>query len=332
MPNRRTLRNTPSFTKPTSPAASCLHLIRHLQPVTRATLVNGSGKSQPTVTRAVAALMEAHLVRERPDLSIPQGPGRPTIPIELAPSPWVHIGVAVGTRATYIGAYNTRGIALREKMIEIRPASTSIDTYIDAITTAITELTTLSELPLASIGISSSGRVSPTGLVTAANLGWDRLDIVSTLYKRIPVPIAVTSVITAIAGAEQQAQDPKHPSTTLIFYADDSTGAALQTTESITTVPIDTSSEDVALLSEAAVHLVAEHAPNSIVLAGSAFSNPDDARTVGKALRSSPTNPNIEIRVFPTHLDNARAAARAVALDHLIEDPLGLAKRILTSC
>ncbi|CAB0673223.1 ROK family protein [Corynebacterium diphtheriae] len=332
MPNRRTLRNTPSFTKPTSPAASCLHLIRHLQPVTRATLVNGSGKSQPTVTRAVAALMEAHLVRERPDLSIPQGPGRPTIPIELAPSPWVHIGVAVGTRATYIGAYNTRGIALREKMIEIRPASTSIDTYIDAITTAITELTTLSELPLASIGISSSGRVSPTGLVTAANLGWDRLDIVSTLYKRIPVPIAVTSVITAIAGAEQQAQDPKHPSTTLIFYADDSTGAALETTESITTVPIDTSSEDVALLSEAAVHLVAEHAPNSIVLAGSAFSNPDDARTVGKALRSSPTNPNIEIRVFPTHLDNARAAARAVALDHLIEDPLGLAKRILTSC
>ncbi|CAB0886473.1 ROK family protein [Corynebacterium diphtheriae] len=332
MPNRRTLRNTPSFTKPTSPAASCLHLIRHLQPVTRATLVNGSGKSQPTVTRAVAALMEAHLVRERPDLSIPQGPGRPTIPIELAPSPWVHIGVAVGTRATYIGAYNTRGIALREKMIEIRPASTSIDTYIDAITTAITELTTLSELPLASIGISSSGRVSPTGLVTAANLGWDRLDIVSTLYKQIPVTIAVTSVITAIAGAEQQAQDPKHPSTTLIFYADDSTGAALETTESITTVPIDTSSEDVALLSEAAVHLVAEHAPNSIVLAGSAFSNPDDARTVGKALRSSPTNPNIEIRVFPTHLDNARAAARAVALDHLIEDPLGLAKRILASC
>lgn len=275
--------------------------------------------------------MEAHLVRERPDLSIPQGPGRPTIPIELAPSPWVHIGVAVGTRATYIGAYNTRGIALREKMIEIRPASTSIDTYIDAITTAITELTTLSELPLASIGISSSGRVSPTGLVTAANLGWDRLDIVSTLYKRIPVPIAVTSVTTAIAGAEQQAQDPKHPSTTLIFYADDSTGAALQTTESITTVPIDTSSEDVALLSEAAVHLVAEHTPNSIVLAGSTFSNPDDARTVGKALRSSPTNPNIEIRVFPTHLDNARAAARAVALDHLIEDPLGLAKRILAS-
>ncbi|MFA1417056.1 ROK family protein [Corynebacterium diphtheriae] len=332
MPNRRTLRNTLSFTKPTSPAASCLHLIRHLQPVTRATLVNGSGKSQPTVTRAVAALMEAHLVRERPDLSIPQGPGRPTIPIELAPSPWVHIGVAVGTRATYIGAYNTRGIALREKMIEIRPASTSIDTYIDAITTAITELTTLSELPLASIGISSSGRVSPTGLVTAANLGWDRLDIVSALYKHIPVPIAVTSVITAIAGAEQQAQDPNHPSTTLIFYADDSTGAALQTPDNITTVPIDTSSEDVALLSEAAVHLVAEHTPNSIVLAGSAFSNPDDARTVGKALRSSPTNPNIEIRVFPTHLDNARAAARAVALDHLIEDPLGLAKRILTSC
>lgn len=276
--------------------------------------------------------MEAHLVRERPDLSIPQGPGRPTIPIELAPSPWVHIGVAVGTRATYIGAYNTRGIALREKMIEIRPASTSIDTYIDAITTAITELTTLSELPLASIGISSSGRVSPTGLVTAANLGWDRLDIVSALYKHIPVPIAVTSVITAIAGAEQQAQDPNHPSTTLIFYADDSTGAALQTPDSITTVAIDTSSEDVALLSEATVHLVAEHAPNSIVLAGSAFSNPDDARTVGKALRSSPTNPNIEIRVFPTHLDNARAAARAVALDHLIEDPLGLAKRILASC
>ncbi|MCQ9370771.1 ROK family protein, partial [Corynebacterium sp. 35RC1] len=69
------LRTAPSFTRPSSPAAACLHLIRHFQPVMRSTLIEGTGRSQPTVTRAVSALIGADLVRERPDLSTPTGPG-----------------------------------------------------------------------------------------------------------------------------------------------------------------------------------------------------------------------------------------------------------------
>ncbi|MCQ9359671.1 hypothetical protein NQ007_08830 [Corynebacterium sp. 142RC1] len=50
---------------------------------------------------------------------------------------------------------------------------------------------------------------------------------------------------------------------------------------------------------------------------------------MGRALRQVAAD--AEIRVIPTHLDNARAAARAVALDRLIDDPLGLAKRLASA-
>ncbi|MBH5295317.1 ROK family protein [Corynebacterium ulcerans] len=332
MHTRSHLRNTPSFTQPSVPAASCLHLIRHFQPVTRSKLVTGSGKSQPTVTRAVAALMEAKLVRERPDLSIPNGPGRPTIPIELSVSPWAQIGVAVGTKTTYVGAYSTRGVAIQEKILDIVPAQMSADQYAETLAIAIREIAELSELPLANVGIATSGHVNSLGLVTAKNLGWEGVDLAGRIYNRISAPVTVSSAITAIAGAEQQAQNPDAPANSLIFYADDSIGAALQNLQEVVILPLDENIHGSSSLGASAVALVEQTRPKVIVLAGSAFENSEDALAVGQELRKSPhgTKDKLEIRVIPTHLDNARAAARAIAMDRLIEDPLGLAKRLVT--
>ena len=74
----------PPFSSPRTPASKCLHLIR-LNPITsRSELVEATGLSQPTVTRAIAALVKAGYVVERNDLTRSQVRGRPTIPLELA--------------------------------------------------------------------------------------------------------------------------------------------------------------------------------------------------------------------------------------------------------
>lgn len=326
MQKTATAASTPAFARPTTPAAVCMHITRLRQPVTRSTLVELSGKSQPTVTRAVTALIDAKLVRERPDLSTPSGPGRPTIPIELDQSPWVQVGIAVGTKSTYIGAYNTRGQALREQFVEVSPAHMSPSDFVGAIAPHVQALSQATNLPLASIGMATSGHVSREGLVTASNLGWERIDIGSHLRSRFSAPLTITSVITAIAGAEQQLQSPEKTNTVLLFYVDDSNGAAVLTPEGV--VRLDVANTDSqTTLGSIAVALAKETTPSTIVLAGSAFANPKDARSVALAIKSS-RNRDVELRVIPTHLDNARAAARAVALDRLINDPLGLSKRM----
>lgn len=288
----------------------------------RAKLIEGSGRSQPTVTRAVSSLIQAGLVRERPDLSSPKGPGRPTVPLELAKSPWIQLGIAVGTKATYIGAISSRGTVLREQMINVTPAKISVDEFIDIVVTHTANIASYSELPVAAFGMTTSGTVTDTGVVTAPNLGWEHAELLPRLKRRIYIPITISSVVTAIAGAEQQAQSPDKPGRVLVFYADDSIGAALATPTGVQPLPV----RSARTLEESATGLLQGVVPEEIVLAGNAFEIPETARGVGRALRE--VAPEAEIRVIPTHLDNARAAARAVALDRLIGDPLGLAKHV----
>lgn len=319
------------FSGPTNPAALCLQIIRQHQPITRSFLVGTTPLSQPTITRATAKLIEAHLIHERPDLVIPSGPGRPTIPLEFAPNPWVMVGIAVGTRSTFIGMFGTRGQLLREKFLQIEPKDMSAEAFCAELVPHVTAMAHSALLPLAAVGVSTSGQVSDNDLITAPNLGWEKANLTAELESQLYVPITLTSVVEAIAGAEQQNQVSILPSTEaiqdrgLVFYADDSIGAAVHTTTSVETLSVDSTSED---YSDAILSLAAETAPSRIVLAGSAFQNREDARAIGRAIRSSEFS-TTEIRVIPTHADNARAAARAVALSPLIADPVSLAKKVL---
>ncbi|QDZ41777.1 ROK family protein [Corynebacterium sp. sy039] len=326
MRNKFTVASTPAFARPQTPAAVCMHITRLQQPVTRQTIVKLSQKSQPTVTRAIKALIDAQLIKERHDLSTIAGPGRPTIPIQLNTSPWVQIGIAVGTHSTYIGAYNIRGQVLREKFVDITVAQIHPKEFITHLTPHIHGIIEGIGLPLANLGIATSGTVNADGLVTAPNLGWDRVDISNYLHNQFAIPITITSVITAIAGAEQQLQSPEKKDKVLLFYVDDSNGAAILTTDGVYRLDVAKTDSRVAL-GAIAVALAKETKPDTIVLAGSAFAQQTDARKVGHSIKHS-YKKEVELRVIPTHLDNARAAARAVALDRLINDPLGIAGRM----
>jgi len=199
---------SPVFRGPTTPAAVCFQVIRLKQPVTRTHLFQHSTHSQPTIARAVTALIDAHLVRERPDKIVAEGPGRPKIPLEMTPTPWVHVGVALGTKSTYLGIYGTRGQLLREQFVEITPAKHRMSAFIAEIIPHINAMVASTQLPLANIGISASGVVREQKFITAPNLGWDSEDIVTPFARLFDVPITVASVVEAIAGAEQQTQEP----------------------------------------------------------------------------------------------------------------------------
>lgn len=221
---------TAAFSQPQTPAAKCLHLIRTRQVIARSELVSATGLSQPTVTRAVSALINAGLVHERNDLSNAKGRGRPTIPIELAPSPWLHAGIAIGTTSTYIALYDAKGRTFRDGHVNRNVADVSPEDFVEYIIAGLHQLTNGVTNPLVSVGVTASGRVSPDGVVNAPNLGWHDLDLASRLRYQFSVPVIVASAVPALLAAEMQTTElpaPGESETVLNLFADDTLGAAI---------------------------------------------------------------------------------------------------------
>lgn len=221
---------TTVFSRPRNPAAKCLHLIRTRQIVARSELVTATGLSQPTVTRAVSALIEAGLVQERNDLSSAKGRGRPTIPIELAPGPWLHAGVAIGTTSTYIALYDARGRTFRDGHVNRHVAEVSPEDFVEYVIAGLHQLTNGLHHPLVSVGVTSSGRVSPEGVVDAPNLGWHNLDLAARLRYQFSVPVVVASAVPALLAAEMHSVElpaPGEGEVVVNLFADDTLGAAV---------------------------------------------------------------------------------------------------------
>src|SRR5690625_99215 len=243
----------PVFTPPQTPAARCLHLVRLNPIITRSELVETTGLSQPTITRATAALLEAGLVQERTDLTRTRGRGRPTVPLEVADSKWILAGIAIGTSRTHIALFDTMGRTLREDDIATPVARLSESDFIEHIMAGVKRLTTGISRTLVSVGVTTSGNVDGDGLVWASNLGWEGVDIGERLRYQFNVPVVVSSAIPAILGSETQSAELDKQENVLVLFADDSTGAALSTEEGVTQlVPLPTISSELLNLKDAA--------------------------------------------------------------------------------
>lgn len=228
------------FSRPQLPAAKCLHLIRTRQILTRSDLVTATGLSQPTVTRAVNALIDLGLVHERTDLSQAKGRGRPTIPLELAPSPWLHAGIAIGTTSTYIALYDAKGRTFRDGHVARNVAETSPEDFLEYIIAGLHQLTNGVSNPLVSVGVTTSGRVSHEGVVNAPNLGWHNLDLAERLRYQFSVPVVVASAVPALLAAEIQSAElpaPGQMDNSLNLFADDSLGAAVSDERGVHSIP-----------------------------------------------------------------------------------------------
>ena len=304
------LNSTPAFSRPATPASKCFHLMRLQQQTTRGELVAATGLSQPTVTRAVTALLKAGLVIERNDLTHSKGRGRPTIPLELADLHWVHAGIAVGTTTTYIGLYDTHGRTVRDVDVDTPMAKLGADDFIEHVMAGLNRLTAGLDRPLVSVGVTFPGRVSDDGVVDAPSLGWNGVDVAGRLRFQFSVPVTVTAAVPAILGSELQVAETDFGSpapTVMTLFADDSVGAAVSGQDRITQLELpsavvnelgtagvlrasgtsaarlrqlvdapdpgirDLLNTRARRLGELTAQLAVEHRPSTVVVAGSAF-------------------------------------------------------------
>ena len=355
-------RPEPVFALPTTPAGKCLFLMRQQSLTTRSDLIDATGLSQPTITRAVASLLDVGLATQRTDLTRSHGRGRPTVPLQVTGEDWTHAGLAVGTHSTYIGLFDVRGRTVRETDIDLPVGRMAGDDVVEHLIAGLNRLTAGLDRPLRTVGVTFPGFVRDDGRIHAPSLGWDDVDIAARLRYQFSIPATISAAVPAFLGAELQDADTQfadEPSVALALFADDSIGAAISGPTGVTQVSVPladdsilptagllagtgaaTLSELVASgearelldtratgLGELAADLIADHAPSTVVVAGSAFI--DDplapgrfARTVRAAL--GPAADSVSLRLIPTHREFVRAIARAVALDPLLRDPLAL--------
>lgn len=362
----------PIFSRPSTPAAKALHIIRlnKLNHAGRLTLRNdivaATGASQPTVARAVTALLNKGLLRERPDLAKVHGRGRPSSPLEFAPNDWRLAGIAVGTSETFVALYDIHGRIMADTVVHSRVAHTQDSDFLEHIIAAVHRLSTHAGGTLMSLGVTTSGYVSPDGCVDAPNLGWHRMNLAERLRYHFALPVSVTSAVPAILASEIQSEDlPARTEAAassprvLVLFADDSIGAAFSDevgVHSIPTLPstdhgpaeevlstsgcLGTVSLSAAVesphfrevldsrargLGAVASDLCTEHRPDTVVLAGSAFSeDPRAPKIFAEAIRTSALRFQPELRMIRSHHDMVQAIARAVALDRLLRAPLSL--------
>ncbi|WP_350337621.1 ROK family protein [Corynebacterium guaraldiae] len=200
--------------------------------------MEATGLSQPTITRATAALLKAGLIQERTDLTRSQGRGRPTVPLEASDNGWLLSGIAVGTTSTYIGLYDTRGRIIREDNVPTPVSKLSPDDFVEHVIAGVNRLTTGVDRTLVSVGVTTSGSVDEEGKVHAANLGWDGMDIAGRLDFQFGVPVTVTPAVPAILASETQAAPLGDEARTLVLFADDSSGAALSDEDGVASIEL----------------------------------------------------------------------------------------------
>lgn len=343
-----------AFSRPRTPAAKCLHLVRLGELTSRSELIQATGLSQPTITRAVSALVDAGYVTERLDIARSNGRGRPTIPLELADPGTVHAGIAMGTDETYIALFDLKGRTVRSVDLDLRVASLDQDDVIQHLMAGLNRLTAGLDRTLATVGVTASGTVSEDGCVTAPNLGWNRVDLGRQLREQFSVPVQVTSVSAAIVGSEMQSRPDLDVPSVLALFADDSIACAVTTDDGV--VPVEVTRDElttsglladigqpaVASLAEAvrredardaldrrarglgelAGELWETYHPATVVVAGSAFI--EDPQAPGPFAQSarSVAGDKVELRMLPTHREMVRDIARAAALDPVLTDPL----------
>lgn len=341
-----------AFGPPANPAAQCLQLLRTRKVLTRGELIEETGLSQPTVTRAVAKLLDAGLARNRHDLTISEGRGRPTVPFEIADGGAVFAGVAVGTRSTHIGLFDVLGRSLRSTDIDLPAAKLHQDDLIEHIIAGLNQISR--DKSPRSVGITLPGFLDKDGSITAPSLGWHNVDIVGRLRYHFPVSVSVAAAVPAILGSELQTAP--NPEPTLALFADDSLGAAISTGAGVKQIDVlppeplaitsgllngtgasslpelvrlNTESSRARLqrraevLGQLTAELIDTHQPETVVVAGSAFI--DDPQAPAHFARTVKlTHPDVKLRLIPSHQEIIRAIARAIAIDGVLRDPTKL--------
>ena len=221
----------PSLRTPDAASAAVFAAVRQRGPVARDAIAALTGLSIATVNRQVSALLDAQLLRERPDLAVAGAIGRPRIPVEINHEPYLTLGLHIGARTTSIVASDLFGRTLDavETPTPGGPQSSALAALADSARRYLGRWHRRRPLW---IGVASGGVVdSVGGQVDHPRLGWSRAPVGAVLGSALGVPVSVASHVDAMAGAELLlgSRPPRRADHTssLYVYARETVGFAL---------------------------------------------------------------------------------------------------------
>jgi predicted NBD/HSP70 family sugar kinase len=192
----------PSLLIADSAAAAVFAAVRHHGPVARDAIATGSGLSIATVNRQVSALLEAHLLRERPDLATPGAIGRPRIPVEINHEPYLTLGLHIGARTTSVVASDLFGRTL-DAVETPTPGGSQSSALASLADSSRRYLSRWHRRRPLWVGIAVGGVVdSAGGLVDHHRLGWVQAPVGPALGNALGMPVSVAAHVDAMAGAE----------------------------------------------------------------------------------------------------------------------------------
>lgn len=203
-----------------SPAARVLDQIGRGGAVLRDDLVESTELSAATVSRVIATLVDAHLVRPRPDLARVGATGRPSIPLQLDSRRHSVIGVHLGRTRTTVALADVRGRIIASIEVVTPPCELAAH-----LTAAIRTVRSADRL-LISVGI-----VAPW-----TDLGLDREALAGEVSRAVGVEIRTADHITAAAAAEHAVGARGAAGMTAYVYARDTIGFAVVQESAIGTV------------------------------------------------------------------------------------------------
>ena len=199
-----------------SPASRVLSQVRWSGVVGREDLAKKTGLSASTVARTITTLLDARLIRERPDLAPEGAVGRPSIPVEIDPEHYVVIGCHIGRLTTTISLSDIQG-----KLVSRAGLATPGNDPAKLVRLAAQAVTAqLAKVP--SRVALAAGLVAPWG-----DIAYEMEQTGVALEQLLGLPVETGDHIAAIAAAEFAARPAALPGTTAYVYARDTVGFAV---------------------------------------------------------------------------------------------------------
>ncbi|MCL2612912.1 MAG: ROK family protein [Nocardioidaceae bacterium] len=198
-----------------STSAQVLEQVRAAGLSTRDEVVARSGLSVATVGRAVTALVEAGVLRERPDRIRSGAVGRPGVPVEIDPERYVVAGVHLGRRIATVALADLAGRVVAHETVR-RSAGAPPD------------LPALSQVAASLLGSLPHRAPLSAGIVAPwLELGLDPAAHGRELADLTGLEVHTGDHIAAVAASEFLHRRHGTPGVTLYVYARDTIGFAL---------------------------------------------------------------------------------------------------------
>lgn len=209
---------------PPPPAGRVLALVRRLGMAKREELTRRTGLSPATIARAVAALVDAGLLRYATERPADRGVGRPGTPLEVDPRRFAVIGLHVGRRIATAALGDLTGRVLETR---VQPHRTL-------------DPDSLGELAAALLAAAPERQPLAAGLVAPwRELGWDPAAVAAEVHDVLGLDVGTAEHITAMAHAESLAAQGSLSGTTAFLYARDTAGFVVveQSEDQVVTAP-----------------------------------------------------------------------------------------------